>query len=217
MLFVPSSLSLVPTPLSVRGFAPISCPLPRFLASSFSLLTCCHTLARTAVCRTRPARSGSARSRARTTAVPRASSLVRCTLVLLLWAGAAGPLTLAPRCVNTPPVYDVCRRDTFESLDTWFNELQTYSSSDDIVKMVVGNKIDEVRLQLRSPCPHPPIPPPQAASALKPVSDRRLVVVAAPGARPASDAARGRGLCTTAEGALHRVQCQDQGRRRAGV
>jgi len=42
-------------------------------------------------------------------------------------------------------VYDVCRRDTFENLDAWFTELETYATSTDIVKMVVGNKIDEVR------------------------------------------------------------------------
>jgi len=38
----------------------------------------------------------------------------------------------------------VCRRDTFENLDAWFTELETYATSTDIVKMVVGNKIDEV-------------------------------------------------------------------------
>lgn len=40
-------------------------------------------------------------------------------------------------------VYDVTRRDTFQRLkDDWLNELDHYSTNADIVKMVVGNKID---------------------------------------------------------------------------
>ncbi|KAJ1728601.1 Ras- protein Rab-18 [Coemansia sp. RSA 2049] len=40
-------------------------------------------------------------------------------------------------------VYDVSSRETFEHLDNWVEELSTYCSSDDVVKMVVGNKIDK--------------------------------------------------------------------------
>lgn len=41
-------------------------------------------------------------------------------------------------------VYDVTRRDTFVKLDNWLNELETYCTRNDIVKMLVGNKIDKV-------------------------------------------------------------------------
>ncbi|KAI8580249.1 hypothetical protein K450DRAFT_237549 [Umbelopsis ramanniana AG] len=40
-------------------------------------------------------------------------------------------------------VYDVSNRDTFDALQNWYTELQTYSSSKDVVKMIVGNKVDK--------------------------------------------------------------------------
>uniref|UniRef100_A0ACB8FX02 Ras- protein Rab-18 n=1 Tax=Sphaerodactylus townsendi TaxID=933632 RepID=A0ACB8FX02_9SAUR len=40
-------------------------------------------------------------------------------------------------------VYDVTRRDTFVKLDNWLTELETYCTRNDIVKMLVGNKIDK--------------------------------------------------------------------------
>uniref|UniRef100_A0A8C9TII5 RAB18A, member RAS oncogene family n=1 Tax=Scleropages formosus TaxID=113540 RepID=A0A8C9TII5_SCLFO len=40
-------------------------------------------------------------------------------------------------------VYDVTRRDTFSKLDNWLNELETYCTRNDLVKMLVGNKIDK--------------------------------------------------------------------------
>ncbi|XP_072475774.1 ras-related protein Rab-18-like isoform X1 [Notamacropus eugenii] len=40
-------------------------------------------------------------------------------------------------------VYDVTRRDNFVKLDNWLNELETYCTRNDIVKMLVGNKIDK--------------------------------------------------------------------------
>ncbi|CAO3663179.1 unnamed protein product [Umbelopsis vinacea] len=40
-------------------------------------------------------------------------------------------------------VYDVSNRDTFDALQNWHNELKTYSSSPDVVKMIVGNKVDK--------------------------------------------------------------------------
>nr|XP_025741611.1 ras-related protein Rab-18 isoform X2 [Callorhinus ursinus] len=39
-------------------------------------------------------------------------------------------------------VYDVTRRDTFVKLDNWLNELETYCTRNDIVNMLVGNKIE---------------------------------------------------------------------------
>jgi len=40
-------------------------------------------------------------------------------------------------------VYDVGNRESFDNLELWFNELETYASSKDVVKMVIGNKIDD--------------------------------------------------------------------------
>ncbi|KAF3836152.1 hypothetical protein F7725_028710 [Dissostichus mawsoni] len=41
------------------------------------------------------------------------------------------------------PMYDVTRRETFTKLDNWLNELETYCTRNDLVKMLVGNKIDK--------------------------------------------------------------------------
>ncbi|KAI8983728.1 P-loop containing nucleoside triphosphate hydrolase protein [Pilobolus umbonatus] len=40
-------------------------------------------------------------------------------------------------------VYDVSNRETFDALNTWWNEVNTYCSSPDVVKMIVGNKVDK--------------------------------------------------------------------------
>ncbi|XP_071495572.1 ras-related protein Rab-18-B-like [Diadema antillarum] len=39
-------------------------------------------------------------------------------------------------------VYDVSNQMTFDRLGQWLNELDTYSTKADIIKMLVGNKID---------------------------------------------------------------------------
>eukprot|EP00742_Colponemidia_sp_Colp-10_P001459 GILJ01001569.1.p1 GENE.GILJ01001569.1~~GILJ01001569.1.p1 ORF type:complete len:206 (-),score=21.95 GILJ01001569.1:148-765(-) len=39
-------------------------------------------------------------------------------------------------------VYDVSRRETFESLEMWLKEVNIYSTNTDAVKLLVGNKID---------------------------------------------------------------------------
>ncbi|KAJ2800710.1 Ras- protein Rab-18 [Coemansia guatemalensis] len=39
--------------------------------------------------------------------------------------------------------YDVSSRETFENLENWIEEVNTYCPSDDVVKMIVGNKIDK--------------------------------------------------------------------------
>lgn len=49
-------------------------------------------------------------------------------------------------CVSL--VYDVTRRETFAKLDNWLNELDTYCTRNDLVKMLVGNKIDKVSCTL---------------------------------------------------------------------
>lgn len=46
-------------------------------------------------------------------------------------------------------VYDVTKRETFTKLENWLNELETYTTRNDIVKMLVGNKIDKVGLDLK--------------------------------------------------------------------
>ena len=43
-------------------------------------------------------------------------------------------------------MYDVSNRDSFNDLQTWFNELDTYCSSKEVVRMIVGNKVDKVRM-----------------------------------------------------------------------
>lgn len=40
-------------------------------------------------------------------------------------------------------VYDVTKRATFAKLDHWINELDTYSTKSNVIKMLVGNKIDK--------------------------------------------------------------------------
>jgi len=40
-------------------------------------------------------------------------------------------------------VYDVTRRDTFDRLPNWLTEMQTFTNRTDVVKMLVGNKIDQ--------------------------------------------------------------------------
>ncbi|KAM8795304.1 ras-related protein Rab-18-B-like [Eudromia elegans] len=40
-------------------------------------------------------------------------------------------------------VYDVTRKDTFTGLEGWLNELETYNTRSNIVKMLVGNKTDK--------------------------------------------------------------------------
>lgn len=41
-------------------------------------------------------------------------------------------------------VYDVTKLQTFTKLETWLDELEMYSKKNNVVKMVVGNKIDKV-------------------------------------------------------------------------
>lgn len=38
-------------------------------------------------------------------------------------------------------VYDVTNRDSFNKVENWLNELETYSTNHDVVKMLVGNKV----------------------------------------------------------------------------
>ena len=47
-------------------------------------------------------------------------------------------------------VYDVSNRETFEALPRWLEELENYVPPE-VVKIVVGNKLDKVRARARSP------------------------------------------------------------------
>ena len=47
----------------------------------------------------------------------------------------------------TDAVYDVTRRDTFTNLsEIWAKEIDLYSTNQDYIKMLVGNKLDKVSL-----------------------------------------------------------------------
>ncbi|CAF0730573.1 unnamed protein product [Rotaria sp. Silwood1] len=54
------------------------------------------------------------------------------TLVPAYYRGAHGAIL----------VYDVCNRNSFQQLDRWIAELNTFSTKLNIIKMLVGNKID---------------------------------------------------------------------------
>lgn len=45
-------------------------------------------------------------------------------------------------------VYDVCSKSSFSKLDAWLNELETFSTKHDLIKMLVGNKIDQAKREV---------------------------------------------------------------------
>jgi len=45
-------------------------------------------------------------------------------------------------------VYDVTNQKTFQKLESWLNELEIYGTRTNIVKMVVGNKIDQPKREV---------------------------------------------------------------------
>ncbi|KAF9151337.1 hypothetical protein BG015_006818 [Linnemannia schmuckeri] len=64
---------------------------------------------------------------------------------LTIWdtAGQERFRTLTSSYYRGAQVYDVSNRDSFNDLQTWFNELDTYCSSKEVVRMIVGNKVDK--------------------------------------------------------------------------
>jgi Ras-related protein Rab-18 len=46
---------------------------------------------------------------------------------------------------DSPTVYDVSNRESFDALPRWYSELETYVN-DKVVKILVGNKVDKVPL-----------------------------------------------------------------------
>jgi GTPase SAR1 family protein len=49
-------------------------------------------------------------------------------------------------------VYDVARKDTFESLGMWLQEVEQFSmgGGKEVIKLLVGNKIDQPRMVQRN-------------------------------------------------------------------
>lgn len=48
-------------------------------------------------------------------------------------------------------MYDVTRRETFTNLsDIWAKEIDLYSTNQDCIKMLVGNKVDKVFLKIHN-------------------------------------------------------------------
>ncbi|XP_033762533.1 ras-related protein Rab-18A-like [Pecten maximus] len=45
-------------------------------------------------------------------------------------------------------VYDVTSKASFNKLEQWLNELETFSTKHDLIKMLVGNKIDNERREV---------------------------------------------------------------------
>jgi Ras-related protein Rab-18 len=41
-------------------------------------------------------------------------------------------------------VYDVTKKQTLTKLEVWLDELYMYSRQNNVVKMIIGNKIDKV-------------------------------------------------------------------------
>lgn len=39
-------------------------------------------------------------------------------------------------------MYDVTKKETFQKLESWLNELEIYGTRNNMAKMIVGNKID---------------------------------------------------------------------------
>lgn len=76
------------------------------------------------------------------------------TVKLAIWdtAGQERFRTLTPSYYRGAQgvilVYDVTKRNTFAKLDMWLNELETYSTRTDIIKMLVGNKIDKEKVEV---------------------------------------------------------------------
>lgn len=72
------------------------------------------------------------------------------TVKLAIWdtAGQERFRTLTPSYYRDAQgailVYDVSSAASFSKLENWLNELETYSTKTNIVKMIVGNKIDVV-------------------------------------------------------------------------
>ena len=91
--------------------------------------------------RIRRARNVSARSRRRITAAHRGSSLVCRSPPVPIHMHSH---SYARTHTRKKTVYDVSSRESFEAVPRWLEELENYVPPE-VVKIVVGNKLDKVR------------------------------------------------------------------------
>lgn len=45
-------------------------------------------------------------------------------------------------------MYDVSKQQTFQKLESWLNELEIYGTKPNMIKMVVGNKLDQTHREV---------------------------------------------------------------------
>lgn len=45
-------------------------------------------------------------------------------------------------------VYDISKHSTFQKLESWLNELEIYGTKPNMIKMVVGNKLDQAHREV---------------------------------------------------------------------
>lgn len=45
-------------------------------------------------------------------------------------------------------VYDISKHGTFQKLESWLNELEIYGTKPNMIKMVVGNKLDQAHREV---------------------------------------------------------------------
>lgn len=94
-------------------------------------------------CRTLQDKNVSALSRHHITEVRRASYSVRVFPGLRFALSHRDPRTSLAHSRALVIVYDVSSRESFEALPRWLEELENYVSPE-VVKIVVGNKLDKV-------------------------------------------------------------------------
>lgn len=45
-------------------------------------------------------------------------------------------------------MYDIAKHSTFQKLESWLNELEIYGTKPNMIKMVVGNKLDKTQREV---------------------------------------------------------------------
>lgn len=61
-----------------------------------------------------------------------------CSLLVCVCSDAQGAIL----------VYDVSKHGTFQKLESWLNELEIYGTKPNMIKMVVGNKLDQTHREV---------------------------------------------------------------------
>lgn len=113
------------------------------------------------------------------------------------------------QCVGRT-VYDVSNRESFDALPRWFSELETYVSSS-VVKIIVGNKVDKVRIStsfhLHLPSYHVHHPSSCKSSSPPPLDFsiyKEWALTIATGILPSSPNLRSRTICSSSKLSLRR-------------